>query len=122
MKVILKKRTMKIIYRLHNNLPHNNKAVAVYEQLRHLVGVEYEPQEEREVVDTVKAIVERANSEYPRTTGYSVRTTKDVHTRHIDAIVVALDNSDKCLYLAIAEGHRRWAEIDNSKTGDDTRE
>lgn len=113
---------MKIIYRLHNNLPHNNKAVAVYEQLRHLVGVEYEPQEEKEVVDTVKAIVERANSEYPRTTGYNVRTTKDIHTRHIDAIVVALDNSDKCLHLAIAEGHRRWAEIDNSKTGDDARE
>lgn len=122
MKVIFKKRTMKIIYRLHNNLPHNNKAVAVYEQLRHLVGVEYEPQEEREVVDAVKAIVARANSEYPRTTGYSVRTTKDIHTRHIDAIVVALDNSDKCLHLAIAEGLRRWVEIDNSKTGDDARE
>ena len=102
---------MKVIYRFHNNLPHNNKAVAVSEKLRHLVGVEYEPQEEREVVDTVKAIVERANSEYPRTTGYSVRTTKDVHTRHIDAIVVALDNSDKCLYLAIAEGHTKWRDV-----------
>lgn len=104
---------MKIIYGLHNNLPHNNKAVAVYERLRHLVGVEYEPQEEREVVEAIKAIVDKGNSEYPRTTGYSVRTTKDVHTRHIDGIVVALDNSDKCLYLSIAEGLKRWDESIN---------
>lgn len=65
------------------------------------------------MVEAIKAIVDKGNSEYPRTIGYSVRTTENVYTGHIDGIVVALDNSDKCLYLSIAEGLKRWDESIN---------
>jgi hypothetical protein len=99
---------MKLIYRIYNNLPRNNKAVEVYENLRTLVGVYYSSADECDIVDYVRYLVQRANESHPRTTPYSVRTSKDIVTGSVDGIVVALDSSDKCLQLVIAEGRREW--------------
>lgn len=102
---------MKLIYKIYNNLPRNNKAVEVYENLQALVGVWYSADDECEIVDYVRDLVQRANESHPRTTPYSVRTSKDIVTRSVDGIVVALDSSDKCLQLVIAEGSKAWQDV-----------
>lgn len=102
---------MKLIYRIYNNLPRNNKAVEVYENLQSLVGVWYSADEECEIVDYVRDLVQRANESHLRTTPYSVRTLKNIVTRSVDGIVVALDSSDKCLQLVIAEGSKAWQDV-----------
>ena len=102
---------MKLIYKIYNNLPRNNKAVEVYENLQALVGVWYSAADECEIVDYVRYLVQRANENHPRTTPYSVRTSKDIVTRSVDGIVVVLDSSDKCLQLVIAEGSKAWQDV-----------
>lgn len=102
---------MKLIHRIYNNLPRNNKAVEVYENLRTLVGVYYSSADECDIVDYVRDLVQRANESHPRTTPYSVRISKDIVTGSVDGIVVALDSSDKCLQLVIAEGSKAWQDV-----------
>lgn len=80
----------------------------MYENLQALVGVWYSADDECEIVDYVRDLVQRANESHPRTTPYSVRTSKDIVTRSVDGIVVALDSSDKCLQLVVAEGSKTW--------------
>lgn len=99
---------MKLIYKIYDNLPRNNKAVELYDNLRALVGVYYSSADECDIVDYVRDLVQRANESHPRTTPYSVRISENIVTRSVDGIVVALDSSDKCLQLMIAEGSREW--------------
>lgn len=97
---------MKLITSFHNNFPVNRKTKELSEICRKLVGTLLEDKEYSELVNRMEKMVDVANAIYPNTTKLWVRTTGE-------SIALALDGSDKSMYLAIHTVHRRYSDIDD---------
>lgn len=97
---------MKLITSFHNNLPVNRKTKELNEICRKLVGTLLEDREYSELVNRMEKLVDVANSLYPNTTKLWVRTAAE-------SVALALDRSDKSMYLAIHTVHRRYSDIDD---------
>lgn len=97
---------MKLITSYHNNLPVNRKTKELSEICRKLVGTLLEDREYSELVNRMEKMVDVANALYPNTTKLWVRTAAE-------SVALALDGSDKSMYLAIHTVHRRYSDIDD---------
>lgn len=95
---------MKLITSCHNNLPVNRKTKELSETCRKLVGTE--DKEYSELVNRMEKMVDVANALYPNTTKLWVRTAAE-------SIALALDGSDKSMYLAIHTVRHRYSDIDD---------
>lgn len=97
---------MKFITTFHNNLPTNRKTKELSDILRKLVGTLLEDNEYSELVNRMEKLVDVANALYPNTTKLRVRTTAE-------SVELALDGSDKSMYLAIHTVRHRYSDIDD---------
>lgn len=97
---------MKFITTFHNNLPTNRKTKELSDILRKLVGTLLEDNEYSELVNRMEKLVDVANALYPNTTKLWLRTTAE-------SVGLALDGSDKVMYLAIRTVHHRYSDIDD---------
>lgn len=97
---------MKFITTFHNNLPTNRKTKELSDILRKLVGTLLEDNEYSELVNRIEKMVDVANALYPNTTKLWVRTAAE-------SIALALDGSDKSMYLAIHTVRHRYSDIDD---------
>lgn len=98
--------TMKLITSFHNNLPVNRKTKELNEICRKLVGTLLEDREYSELVNRMEKLVDVANALYPNTTKLWVCTAAE-------SVALALDGSDKSMYLAIHTVHHRYSDIDD---------
>lgn len=99
-------KAMKLITSVHNNLPVNRKTKELSDICRKLVGTLLEDKEYSELVNRMEKMVDVANALYPNTTKLWVRTAAE-------SIALALDGSDKSMYLAIHTVRHRYSDIDD---------
>lgn len=97
---------MKLITAFHNNLPVNRKTKELNDICRKLVGTLLEDREYSELVNRLETMVDAANAIYPNTTKLRVRTAAE-------SVALALDGSDKSMYLAIHTVRQRYSDIDD---------
>lgn len=95
---------MKLITNFHDNLPANKKNKEVAEILRKLVGTLLEDREYSELVNRLEKLVDVANALYPKTRKLWVRTCAN-------SIALALDGTDKSMWLAIHTVEHRWDDV-----------
>lgn len=96
---------MKLITAFHNNLPNNKKTQRIDGILEAFVGTLIEDSHLSELRAYVEDLVRRENAKHPRTTPLHVTSLRDGH------ISIRLDNSDKCMWFAVAEVKRRWEDL-----------
>lgn len=96
---------MKLITAFHNNLPNNKKTQRIDGILRAFVGTLIEDNRLSELRAYVEDLVQRENAKHPRTTPLHVTSSLDGH------ISIRLDNSDKCMWFAVAEVKQRWEDL-----------
>lgn len=99
-------KAMKLITSCHNNLPVNRKTKELSEICRKLVGTLLEDKEYSELVNRMQKLVDVANALYPHTTKLWLSTSTE-------SVALALDGSDKSMYLAISTVHHRYSDIDD---------
>lgn len=97
---------MKLITAFHNDLPTNRKTKELSDILRKLIGTLLEDKEYSELVNRMEKMVDVANTLYPNTTKLWLRTAAE-------SIALALDSSDKSMYLAIHTVRHRYSDIDD---------
>lgn len=98
---------MKLITRFNNNLPSNQKVNALSARLRPLVGLSICKAEWEEFIEWMRKLIMFANEHYPRTKPLGLRS-------YGDSITITLDGTDKCMYFAISEVKKTWAETDKT--------
>jgi predicted transcriptional regulator YheO len=97
---------MKLFTSCHNNLPVNKKTKELSEICCKLVGTLLEDREYSELVNRMEKMVDVANALYPNTTKLWVRTAAE-------SVALALDSSDKSMYLSIHSVRQRYSDIDD---------
>lgn len=95
---------MKLITHCHNNLPVNRKTKELSEILRKLVGTLLEDREYSEMINRLEKLVDVANALYPNTTKLWVCTSAE-------SVALALDGSDKSMWLAVHTVQHNWADV-----------
>lgn len=97
---------MKFITHFHNNLPTNKKTKELSEILCKLRGTLLEDKEYSEMINRIEKLVDVANALYPKTTPVWVRTSAE-------SVAIALEGSDKSMWLGIHTVLHKWDDVNN---------